>query len=346
MIKRLVLLILILLLFLTSCSSHSSDNSAPSQDLDDDDDDNDDNDDTAGDDDDDDNDDDNDDDTMAIDWPACDSYGAPTLVGLVQSPELVELSGLAVSHKNPGVLWAINDSGNGPFIYAFAPDGTDLGRVRLQGRALNIDWEDLAIGPCGLDECLYIADIGDNPEARFTKYLFRIVEPEVDPSAPFGHIELGGWERLSYRYPDGKPDCETMAVHPNGDIYFVSKLRPGGEGGFYHWPDPVPNKLTTLTRLGTFDLVIGGDPQLATGGDIHRNGDRLLVRVYDGAFEWRIPRGNPFEEVLAATQMEVPAAIEHQGESIAYDPASGGYYHVSELSSGYPDIYFISCETP
>lgn len=34
--------------------------------------------------------------------------------GRISSPELTEISGLAVSRKTPGLLWAINDSGNPP----------------------------------------------------------------------------------------------------------------------------------------------------------------------------------------------------------------------------------------
>ena len=58
----------------------------------------------------------------------CDSFRE---VGEFTSPKITECSGLAVSRKNPGVLWVHNDSGDSARLFAVKEDGTLLGVFRL-----------------------------------------------------------------------------------------------------------------------------------------------------------------------------------------------------------------------
>ena len=58
---------------------------------------------------------------------------------------LPEASGVAASHKSPGVLWSHNDSGE-PTLLAVGADGTSLGRLWV-ARAAVEDWEDIHVGP-------------------------------------------------------------------------------------------------------------------------------------------------------------------------------------------------------
>jgi hypothetical protein len=74
-------------------------------------------------------------------------------------PTLPEASGLALSRRDPNVLWSLNDSG-APTVVALSPSGELLGRVRIAGANVN-DWEDVSVGPCGDESCLYIADTGN-----------------------------------------------------------------------------------------------------------------------------------------------------------------------------------------
>lgn len=278
-----------------------------------------------------------------FDAPACLEYDQPLEVGTVESPEVIELSGLAVSAQNPGVMWGLNDSGDGPYLYAMTTEGLHLGVVTVNG-AFNLDWEDLALGNCEQAECLYLADIGDNLQFRPTKSVYRVLEPFVDPSKPFGFMTLDLFDKLTFNYPDGKPDAEALAVHPNGGIYVISKLSSVGEGGLYVFPEIDPNKVVTLEKLGILDLTVEGSPEKATAADIHRSGLRLLVRTYRTALEWRLDSGQSFSEILNAPRLTVPCADERQGEAIAYDPATGNYLHSSESGSGpLSPIYRIEC---
>ena len=62
---------------------------------------------------------------------------------LLTDERVDEISGLAASRQHPGVIWALNDSGDRAHVYALAPDGEVLATLWLRG-ARNIDWEDLA----------------------------------------------------------------------------------------------------------------------------------------------------------------------------------------------------------
>ena len=81
--------------------------------------------------------------------------------GTFAHPLLDESSGVAASRRQPGVLWTMNDSGNDAWIFATDTMGRDHGALAVAD-ARNRDWEAIALGPCGTQECLYIADTGDN----------------------------------------------------------------------------------------------------------------------------------------------------------------------------------------
>src|SRR4030095_12946115 len=74
-------------------------------------------------------------------------------------PTLPEASGLALSRRDPNVLWSLNDSG-APSVVALSPSGELLSRVRIAGAHVH-DWEDVSHAPCGNESWLYIADTGN-----------------------------------------------------------------------------------------------------------------------------------------------------------------------------------------
>jgi hypothetical protein len=274
--------------------------------------------------------------------PACENYGTPHETGTIQNPKLPELSGLAVSRRNPGVMWGHNDSGDGPYLFAMTLDGKNLGSAILEG-AENFDWEDLSFGLYDGAWCLWVADIGDNTHRRPYKSIYIVAEPPVDPRIAFGEMRLEIIKQIQFEYPDGRHDAEAFAVHPDGRAYVVTKL-PDGTAGLYVFPEELNAEIVTVRRVGSLNLMIGDLHEIATAADIHPGGRRLLLRTYNNAFEWRLTDEAPFEDIVNAPRREVPVGMEFQGESIAYDPASGGYIHASERVAGHiPTVYHISC---
>ncbi|MGH2625319.1 MAG: hypothetical protein ACRDHY_01550, partial [Anaerolineales bacterium] len=151
-----------------------------------------------------------------------------TQTGAFASARVTESSGVAVSRQHKGILWTINDSGDGPFLYATALEGRDLGAVRLRGASAE-DWEDIALGPCPSRSgtCLYVADTGDNLERRLSVTVYAVEEP-APPGGPSDTTRAVAAQRLEVIYPDGPHDVEAIYVGPgDGALYLVSKGRTG-----------------------------------------------------------------------------------------------------------------------
>jgi hypothetical protein len=144
-------------------------------------------------------------------------------MGYLSNPELNEVSGLACSRLRNDVLWTVNDSGSGPYLYAVDTRGAHLDKVRVRD-AINQDWEDLASFKLGGTSYLLIADVGDNQEIRSDYIIYVIEEPAVagitDPesrSVPWAY-------RLRFTFEDGSRDCESVAIDLQGrQILLLSK---------------------------------------------------------------------------------------------------------------------------
>jgi hypothetical protein len=54
-------------------------------------------------------------------------YREPTTLATLKNRSITESSGLTASRTNPGLYWTHNDSGNGPFIFAFDAGGGSRG---------------------------------------------------------------------------------------------------------------------------------------------------------------------------------------------------------------------------
>jgi len=144
--------------------------------------------------------------------------------------ELPEASGVTLSRRTPGLLWAHNDSGE-PWLFALDVTGAVKGRVRV-ARAEVGDWEDLSAGPCPQGSCLYIADIGDNNRARRSVKIYRVPEPRAD------EVTTPPADVFEAVYPDGAHDAEALFVTGLGDVFIVTKAN-AGMTALYKWPTPL-----------------------------------------------------------------------------------------------------------
>ena len=191
--------------------------------------------------------------------------------------ELDESSGLAASRAHPGVLWTIEDSGTGPYLFATDTLGRDLGTWEVPGIE-NRDWEAISRGPCPAGTCLHIGDTGDNSLTRDRVTIFRI--PEPDPAAASRRVR--GAERLTVRYPAGAHDVEALVVTPAQDLLLVSK---GGAGGAHLFRVPgaawKSKGTATAEPLGTLPLPPGGSfVSRVTDAALAPDGRRVAVRTY------------------------------------------------------------------
>jgi hypothetical protein len=228
-----------------------------------------------------------------------------------ENAELDESSGLAASRQHAGVLWTIEDSGSGPWLFAVDTLGRDRGRWELGG-GVNRDWEAIRLGPCPAGSCLYIGDVGDNAGRRDEGSIYRI--PEPDPATARG--TLRGAERLSFHYPDGPHDVEAMIVTPDQNILLISKGRHDS-AQLYRLPASAWTSGSRITAeaLGALPLPDVGVAGRVTDAALAPAGRRVVVRTYVDLYLFDLGGGD------SLTPSDPPVAcgifgLEAQGEGV------------------------------
>ena len=139
--------------------------------------------------------------------------GTPQRAGKLENPRLKEVSGMAASSLFPGLLWAVNDGGDDPLLYAVGSDGADLGTFRVE-EAVNYDWEALASFRLQESAYLLIADVGDNWAQRLTVTLYVVKEPSITTTGLASGAAVPIAWQIDFTYEDGPHDCEAAAVDP------------------------------------------------------------------------------------------------------------------------------------
>lgn len=251
-------------------------------------------------------------------------YGPPTTLTTIKEKSITESSGLAASRSTPGAYWTHNDSGDGPFIYAFDTRGDSLGIFRVTGAQAR-DWEDMAVGPVpdANKSYLYLGDIGDNSEARDEVVVYRVPEPaltaatrKLTKTRP-GSTEPA--EAIRLKYPDGKHNAEALLVHPTtGNIYIVNKV-PIANPVVYEATAPfTTGKLVVMRRIGEIHVpsIFGG---VITGGSISPDGRRVALCDYFQGYEIVLPASSKdFNDLWKQKMIGFDLGKREQGESITY----------------------------
>jgi hypothetical protein len=266
---------------------------------------------------------------------ACNGTLSAHDVSQITPAPMKELSGLVASRSQPGVLWAVNDSGDIARIYAVATDGTYLGSYVLTGVTAT-DWEDIAIGPGpkpGTDY-LYVGDIGDNANGgtgvRPQIGVLRVPEPRIDrKQAAVDDQPLAGTETFPLTYPDRPRDIETLLVDPkSGEIVLVHKSWSGtGEAIVYKAQLTTPGVATPLLEVGKLALAPG---EQVTSGDVAPAGDAIALRTYTQVLLFRRPPSATLAGALASPPCARPGPDEKQGESVTFSADAKSLYTVSE----------------
>ena len=127
----------------------------------------------------------------------------------------------AMSRRQPGVLFTLNDSGNEPLLFAIDTTGADRGVWRVVN-ATNVDWESAAIGAVRARATARRACTSATraTTTRRTRRASSIERASPTPTAAPRHAER---RALRYVYSDGPHDVEAMYVAPNGDILLITK---------------------------------------------------------------------------------------------------------------------------
>jgi len=297
---------------------------------------------------------------VSLSWgQPCERWTEGVPIGQLDVAILPEASGVAASHRFSNRLYHINDSGNGSFFFITDLQGTRLQSVRIESSSFShdhnhakTDFEDISVGPCFVGEtCLFVADIGDNfgladSAIRKTIEILIIRERAFFPSSLEADLEL------KLVYPDGPHNAEGFAVHPNGDIYILTK-----EIDYFTWTafpaqlfflpryewEESQSSVHQLMKVGELNLPKLVPPhaslwgQVVTGFDIHPNGENFLVLTYDFAFEIF---GDPSRHLLikegelqeGRDYRFIPLHTLPQQEGITYLPGGKSFIYHTESS--------------
>ena len=241
---------------------------------------------------------------------------------LVGMPGLAEASGIAVSRRTPGRLWAHNDGE--PVLFSLNEQGAVTGRVQLTGAKLE-DFEAIAVGPCGTASCLYIGDIGDNEGKRKRITVYRMSEPE----AASGSAAVS--EAFHATYPDGAHDAEALLIGGDGRLYVVTK-GDTGPIAIYRFPAALRSGASVvLEPVGAPLAKKPAAESRVTDGAVSPDGQTAVLRTRSSLVVYRSA------ELLAGqwretSRIDLTSLKEPQGEGVAI--GAGGTIYVAGEGGG------------
>ncbi len=280
-------------------------------------------------------------------------------VGLLDKNILKEASGIEVSSSNK-TLYHINDSGNGIYFYTSNLHGSDIKPVSILGYESPLaDFEDLSVGPCYSKACIFIGDIGDNTKSR--KYIKVIIIEEKEgfesSKKPLRIIRL--------KYPDRPHDAESLAIHPNGDLFIITKEAN------YKRKKAFPSKIYRVKRdewqsddieikslelIGSIDIMLFNDSytgffdNLIASFDISSDGKRFVVLTYQNAYEFNIDLSIvnelDFKNLIRGEDYNtIKLKRLPQQESTAYFNSDKSILYNTEYKVVAPKLLRVDCET-
>lgn len=237
--------------------------------------------------------------------------------------QLKEVSGIASSKVNKGLMWVQNDSGNEPAIYLINREMEILLTCRLAG-VENRDWEDIAVGPGPENgkSYVYVGDIGDNKARHPVKFVYRFEEPVYKPGK--NDIAVSAIDRITFRLSDTMKDTESLLIdHKSKNLYVISKREEPVTVYEIQYPFNITD---TLVGKKIMTLPYG---EIVSADVDPRTGD-ILMKNYDKVFYWRNAHGESVASLLKRQPQEVEYEREVQGEAITWAPDGSGFYTVSE----------------
>jgi hypothetical protein len=275
---------------------------------------------------------------------------APATAGSVevfrfQDPSIGESSGVATASYRNDLIFTHNDSGDSARFFAVDFTGHTVATYAVAG-AQAVDWEDMARGPHHdgtPGQSLYFADMGNNLRDRSVLTIYEVDEPMVGVTPSTIPIR----STLTFSYPDIPHDAEALLVHPvTGQLVVVAK-EFHGFSNVYLLTGGVAVQVTTLNMLGlmtlSLDALIGPSTFTGafaplpgtqiTGGAIGPAGDRIVLRTYLEAFEWRL-YGSDYAGSFAIQPVKVAVPPTSQGESATYTNGGAAFITTTEGVGG------------
>lgn len=275
---------------------------------------------------------------------ACEKWSTPQKIGELNRKLIFESSGVAQSSFDDNRLYHINDSGDSARFIMSDLEGKNSKSIGINDFSPK-DVEDIDVGPCENETCLFIGDIGDNRKKR--KYIKVISIKEKEKFSKTVNIH----RKLILRYPDRAHNAEGMAIHPTGDLYIVTK-----ESRYFFW-----SRDAKIFKLAAKKVEQGGEHileyvgkirttrilkkykrrgKLITGFDIHPSGNKFLLLSYTAAIEFDtdLNQSPDFSHYTL-----IPLKKLKQQEAIHYTQEGEGFIYTTESKKKNSPILEVSC---
>ena len=171
--------------------------------------------------------------------------------------EVVESSGLA---QHQGLIWTINDSGDGAYVYGLNEAGNLVKKVAIK-HANNVDYESLAQD----QQYLYVGDIGNNYGRREELVIYRLAWSDLTRIEQFGSVKAEKIkvqlnDRSKYRHRKAHNyDFEALTVKDD-ELWLFSKNRLDGNTELYRFPKtPGLHRVNIAASFDTKSLITAVD---------------------------------------------------------------------------------------
>ncbi|RKR90902.1 hypothetical protein BDK92_5286 [Micromonospora pisi] len=260
------------------------------------------------------------------------ALAAPAKVCTIDDDRTNELSGLVATKTGYVAINDGTDVESHDRVFFLSSKCKVTKSVPYVNRAA-ADPEDLALSADG--KTIWIADIGDNPDAATRRRSVVLWSLPADGS---GKTTL---HRLAY--PGNKPhDAEALLMGADGTPYIITKT--GAEKSEIYRPtaplqkdnaEGVPMELAgeiTLPKSTTENLLTATGRLMVTGAATSPDGKRIVLRTYADAFEWDVPDGDIVKALTTSKPRMTPLA-DAFGEAIAYTPDGKSFVTVSDVGS-------------
>jgi hypothetical protein len=261
------------------------------------------------------------------------------LIATTAHEPIDEMSGLVKSRRFADVYWVHNDSADIPRLFAINRSGqviiTDYLKPYFHGEtfeagkeswpgngvllAVNEDWEDIAID----DDQIYIADIGNNGNARRDMGIYILNEPNphaVRESRIINYLPIQYPEQEQFPATEWHYDSEAIFIS-NGKLYFLTKHRQPNkhdswEAGtnLYRLDSSKTTEANTLVKVDSHSRVT-----LATGSDVSPDGTKLAIATYTAL--WVFDKPADSDKWLSGRSRTLPLdySVTRQIEAVCWD---------------------------
>lgn len=279
-------------------------------------------------------------------------------VGRVSHPPVDEMSGIVKSPQFENVWWVHNDSGDQPRLFAIDSTGSvPLAPWRREnyavgnrldttdqapwpglhlGAAAHVDYEDIAVE----DSVLYLADIGNNGNARRDLGIYVIREPYfyARRTRPIEYIPVTYSDQETFPATDWHFDAESLFVD-GGTLYVLTKHRAGQQIGalepgtkLYRLDEEHTHEANVLALVDRHETI-----PVPTAAALSPSGDRLAVLCATDV--WLFPRPDDGDHWLSTEPRRLDLSGERlqQAEGITWDDP-----HTLRITNEQRDVFRVT----